>query len=194
MLTLFMGGQSLAFYTLITWLPDILQSNGYSSSSAGWMVFLMQFSLIPFTFIMPVVAEKMKNQVGLSIGTAVLFIVGFLGLLQGSAVLVPLWAILLGIAGGSAFSLSMMFFTLRTRNGQEAAELSGMAQSFGYLLAAVGPVLVGALHDITGGWVMPLTLLIIISVIVLIAGIASGKEGLVSDKPEHSKVAPTEAN
>src|SRR5690625_26161 len=194
MITLFMGGQSLAFYTLITWLPDILQSNGYSSSSAGWMVFLMQFSLIPFTFIMPVVAEKMKNQVGLSIGTAVLFIVGFLGLLQGNAMLVPLWAILLGIAGGSAFSLSMMFFTLRTRNGQEAAELSGMAQSFGYLLAAVGPVLVGALHDITGGWVMPLTLLIIISVIVLIAGIASGKEGLVSDKPEHSKVAPTEAN
>src|SRR5699024_4126040 len=181
------------FYTLITWLPDILQSNGYSSSSAGWMVFLMQFSLIPFTFIMPVVAEKMKNQVGLSIGTAVLFIVGFLGLLQGSAML-ALWAILLGIAGGSAFSLSMMFFTLRTRDGQEAAELSGMAQSFGYLLAAVGPVLVGALHDITGGWVMPLTLLIIISVIVLIAGIASGKEGVITDHPIHNKPTQAEAN
>lgn len=193
-ITLFMGCQSLTFYTLITWLPDILHANGYNSNTAGWMVFLMQFSLIPFTFIIPIVAEKMKNQVGLSIATASLFIIGFAGLLQGSSLLVPLWAILLGIAGGSAFSLSMMFFTLRTKDGKEAAELSGMAQSFGYLLAAVGPVLVGALHDVSNGWGMPLTLLIVISVLILIAGIASGKERLVSDSTEHSQVVPTETN
>lgn len=181
-ITIFMGGQSLTFYTLITWLPDILHSNGYHSNAAGWMVFLMQFALIPFTFIIPVVAEKMKNQVGLSVATAVLFIVGFAGLLQGSSALIPLWVILLGIAGGSAFSLSMMFFTLRTRDGKEAAELSGMAQSFGYLLAAVGPVLVGALQDATGGWTIPLTLLILLSIVLLIVGIASGREGQVSDE------------
>lgn len=65
------------FYTLITWLPDILHTNGYNSNNAGWMVFLMQFALIPATFIVPVIAEKLKNQVGLSIATATLFIVGF---------------------------------------------------------------------------------------------------------------------
>src|SRR5699024_9396945 len=96
------------------------------------------------------------------------FIIGFAGLLQGSTMLVPLWAIMLGIAGGSAFSLSMLFFTIRTKDGKEAAELSGMAQSFGYLLAAVGPVLVGTLHDVSGGWTMPILFLIAISVIVLI--------------------------
>lgn len=175
-ITVFMGGQSLIFYTLITWLPDILYANGFNSNTAGWMVFLMQFSLIPFTFIIPIIAEKMKNQVGLSLITAFLFIIGFAGLLQGGSLLIPLWVILLGIAGGSAFSLSMMFFTLRTKDGKEAAELSGMAQSFGYLLAAVGPVLVGALQDVTGGWTIPLSLLILISVILLIVGISSGKE------------------
>src|SRR5699024_7615133 len=109
-----MGGQSLTFYTLITWLPDILHANGYNSNTAGWMVFLMQFSLIPFTFIIPIVAEKMKNQVGLSISTASLFIIGFAGLLRGTSVRVRLCAVLLVIAGGSAFSLAMMFFRLRT--------------------------------------------------------------------------------
>src|SRR5699024_3292305 len=122
-ITLFMGGQSLTFYTLITWLPDILHANGYNSNTAGCMVFLMQFSLIPFTFIIPIVAEKMKNQVGLSIATASLFIIGFAGLLQGSSLLVPLCAILLGIAGGSAFSLSIMVLSLRNRDGVETAEL-----------------------------------------------------------------------
>ncbi|MFB9860445.1 CynX/NimT family MFS transporter [Salinicoccus siamensis] len=179
-ITVFMGGQSLIFYTLITWMPDILQQNGYDSNTAGWMVFLMQFAIIPVTFIVPVVAEKMKNQVMLSFMTGALFIIGLAGLLQGGALLVPLWAILIGIAAGSAFSLSMMFFTLRTKDGKEAAALSGMAQSFGYLLAAVGPVLVGALHDITGGWTLPLTLLIALAVIILIVGTASGKKGQVT--------------
>src|SRR5699024_3426053 len=62
-ITIFMGIQSLIFYTLITWLPDILYANGLNSSTAGWMLFLMQFSIIPFTFIIPVIAEKMKSQV-----------------------------------------------------------------------------------------------------------------------------------
>lgn len=181
-ITIFMGGQSLMFYTLITWLPDILYTNGYNSNTAGWMVFLMQFALIPVTFIVPVIAEKLKNQVGLSIATATLFIVGFFGLLQGSPALVPLWAIMLGIAGGSAFSLSMMFFSLRAKDGKEAAELSGMAQSFGYLLAATGPILVGALHDMTAGWTIPLSLLILISIVLLIVGIGSGKEGYVTEE------------
>lgn len=194
--TLFMGGQSLAFYTLIAWMPDMLHAIGYNAGTAGWMVFLMQFALIPTTFIIPVIAEKLKNQVGLAIGTAVLFIIGFAGLMLGSMMLVPLWAVLLGIAGGSGFSLSMMFFTIRTRDGKEAAELSGMAQSFGYLLAAVGPVLVGVLHDVSNGWVMPLTFLIVISVIILIAGITSGKEGMVSDHPEQQSPnkEPVQAN
>ncbi|GEN89661.1 CynX/NimT family MFS transporter [Oceanobacillus sojae] len=180
--TLFMGGQSLAFYTLITWMPDILRTVGYNAGGAGWMVFLMQVALIPTTFVIPVIAEKMSNQIGLAVGTAVLFIIGFTGLMSGSMALVPVWAILLGIAGGSGFSLSMMFFTIRTKDGKEAAELSGMAQSFGYLLAAVGPVLVGVLHDRSNGWIMPLIFLIIISVVILAAGIVSGKEGTISDQ------------
>lgn len=180
--TLFMGGQSLAFYTLIAWMPDMLHSIGYSAGTAGWMVFLMQFALIPTTFVVPVIAEKLKNQVGLAIGAAAFFIIGFAGLLQGSTALVPLWAIMLGIAGGSGFSLSMLFFTIRTKDGKEAAELSGMAQSFGYLLAAVGPVLVGTLHDVSDGWTMPILFLIAISVVILISGVVSGKEGTISDQ------------
>ncbi|AIF42944.1 MFS transporter [Virgibacillus sp. SK37] len=180
--TLFMGGQSLAFYTLITWMPDMLNSIGYNPGTAGWMVFLLQAALIPTTFVVPVIAERLKNQIGLAVGTAVLFMIGFCGLLLGSVMLVPLSAILLGIAGGSGFSLSMMFFTIRTKDGKEAAELSGMAQSFGYLLAAVGPVLAGTLHDISHGWTMPILFLLLISVMILIAGIVSGKEGMVSNQ------------
>src|SRR5699024_2065401 len=56
-ITIFMGLQSLMFYTLITWLPEILAIHGYSASEAGWLLFLMQLALIPITFVVPIVAE-----------------------------------------------------------------------------------------------------------------------------------------
>ena len=180
-ITIFMGAQSLIFYTLITWLPTILTANGYDIELAGWGVFIFQFASIPFTFIIPVIADKMKNQVPIALISSLMIITGIVGLLAGLSNLSLLWIILLGIGNGSAFSLSMMFFTLRSRDGYEAAELSGMAQSFGYLLAAFGPVLVGGLQDMTGSWTLPLLMMSIIAVIMLVTGIASGKNKQVTN-------------
>ena len=180
-ITIFMGLQSLIFYTLITWLPEILQLHGYSPSAAGWMLFLMQFALIPITFIIPVVAEKMQNQKVLGGITAMFFIIGIFGILLGNQSLMPVAVIMIGMASGSAFSLCMMFFSLRTSDGQQAAEMSGMAQSFGYLLAAIGPTLFGALHDISGGWELPLIMLIVLAGIIFVVAIASGKDRVIAE-------------
>lgn len=174
--TIFMGGQSLAFYTAITWLPEMLSTLGYGAAASGWLVFLLQLSLIPTTFIVPMFAERMENQTMLALATGIIFILGFLLLFLPVKWLAPITVLILGVACGAAFSLSMMFFSLRTNNGMEAAELSGMAQSFGYLLAATGPVFVGLLYDLGNSWTLPLLFLIIISAIVLMAGIFAGKK------------------
>lgn len=179
-ITIFMGLQSFIFYTLITWLPEILHSHGYSSSAAGWMLFLMQSALIPITFIIPVIAEKMKNQKLLASLSAILFFAGITILIFGSKPLMPISVILIGIAGGSAFSLAMMFFSLRTADGEQAAEMSGMAQSFGYLLAAAGPILFGGLHDLTTGWTIPLFTLLIVSALIFMTGREAGENKLIS--------------
>ena len=180
-ITVFMGAQSLIFYTLITWLPTILTANGYDIHLAGWGVFIFQLSSIPFTFIIPVIADKMRNQVLIAALSSITILIGIAGLLFGFTDLSILWVILLGIGNGSAFSLSMIFYTLRTRDGYQAAELSGMAQSIGYLLAAFGPVLVGGLQDISGSWTLPLTLMIIVSFAMVYTGIEAGKNRQVSE-------------
>lgn len=179
-ITLFMGLQSLIFYTLITWLPDILQLHGYTASSAGWMLFLMQFALIPITFIIPVVAERMKNQKVLSALTGSFFIIGISGVLLGNVALMPIAVMMIGMASGSAFSLCMMFFSLRTSDGYQAAEMSGMAQSFGYLLAAIGPTLFGALHDLSGGWTLPLLMLMTLAGVILVVAVIAGEDRLIT--------------
>lgn len=173
--TLFMGIQSLLFYTTSAWLPEVLKAQGISADNAGWLVSLLQFSQLPITFIIPIIAGKVKDQRMIVVGVTALYIIGYGGVLVGITSLTALWMIMIGLAGGAAFGLAMMFFTLRTRTPQEAANLSGMAQSFGYALAAIGPVLFGLLHDFTASWTIPMFILIVASVVVLLSGMSAGR-------------------
>lgn len=173
--TLFMGLQSMVFYVLIAWLPEILKEQGISSDQSGWLLSIMQLALLPFTFIVPIIAGRMSSQRSLVTIMAILLLTGTLGLLYGSPNLIVLWIIILGIGGGFAFGLAMMFFGLRTENARQAAELSGMAQSVGYLLAAIGPTLFGYLHDATNSWTIPLLLLVGASVLLFLFGLGAGR-------------------
>ncbi|WP_342423389.1 MFS transporter [Paenibacillus sp. FSL E2-0178] len=180
--TLFMGTQSMIFYVLIAWLPEILQQQGIDLNQSGWYLSIMQLALLPFTFIVPVIAGRMSNQRSLVVITTILLLTGTLGMLYGSSNIILLWIIILGIGGGFAFSLSMMFFGLRTHNAHQAAELSGMAQSVGYLLAAIGPALIGYLHDATNSWNLPLFILLGASVLLFIVGIGAASNRFVGSK------------
>ncbi|MBO1582516.1 MFS transporter [Bacillus sp. XF8] len=180
--TLFMGAQSLIFYTVIAWLPEILESKGLGINEGGWMLSLMQLSMLPVTFIVSILAGRLGKQHVLVIVSVTLLMAGLFGILYGGPLLIPLWIIMIGVGVGVAFSLAMMFFSLRTKNIHEAAELSGMAQSLGYLLAAIGPILFGWLHDITHNWTTPLLMLIFTSIIIFITGMSAGKNVYVTSK------------
>ncbi len=170
MVTIFMGTQSLLFYVLIAWLPEIMTSRGLDEDSGGWMLSLFQIAALPVAFIVPIVAGRMKNQRLLVIIMTVLLFVSLGGLYFGGNAFISLWTVLLGIGGGCAFSLAMIFLSLRTKDAFDSASLSGMSQSVGYLLAATGPILFGLLHDITASWNPPLLLLLGVSTLLLLAG------------------------
>ena len=174
--TIYMGLQSMIFYCIVTWLPSILIQQGMTSSQAGWMLSIMQLALIPTIFFCSILAGHTSSQHSLVMVGSLCIIIGFLGLLLvHSFKSTILWIILLGIGGGFTFSLSMMFFNLRTNNANEAARLSGMAQSIGYLLAAFGPMFFGYLHDATNNWTMPLITLIGVSSVCLLSGLGASR-------------------
>lgn len=174
--TLFMGLQSLAFYITIAWLPEILHDRGMSIVNAGWMLSLMQFVSLPATFIVPVLATKRPSQRGLVAIFAIISLIGYIGLLFDSTnVLAALWIMLIGLGQGALISLALTFFGLRTTNAGQAAALSGMAQSIGYLLAAIGPILFGLLHEMTNSWTTPILMVIIAMVSLLVAGLGAGR-------------------
>ncbi|MBO1219350.1 CynX/NimT family MFS transporter [Mammaliicoccus sciuri] len=173
-ITLLMGGQSMIFYSLINWLPEFLLSHGTPINEAGIYLSILQLAIIPLTFVTPIFAEKLKNQVLITFVTGLLFVLGILTLM-----LQPNWAflgiILIGVASGLAFGLVNTFFGLRTENGLTAAKLSGMSQSVGYLFAAIGPLLFGILHDATNSWNTSFGILLVTSIIIMIIGSRAGR-------------------
>ncbi|PWW25464.1 CP family cyanate transporter-like MFS transporter [Cytobacillus oceanisediminis] len=174
--TLFMGLQSLVYFSFITWLPEILTDRGFNITTAGWMVTLLQFSGLPANFIIPVLADRLPNQKAIAVGIGAFCTAGITGLLLNmNSFVIIVSIILIGIALGAAISHSLTLIGLRAANAKQAADLSGMAQSVGYLLAALGPFLIGNIYDFFHNWTLPLILLILVTIVFTLAGVGAGR-------------------
>lgn len=171
-----MGLQSLLFYTTAAWIPEIYIAQGLAPDKAGWMFSIMQFSQVPMALAVPIIAGKMTSQRPLVLMFTSFYLVGFVGVVMEWTSLGVLWMVLLGLAGGSSFALAMMFFTLRTRTAFEAADLSGFAQSLGYLFAAIGPILFGYLHDLFGGWNIAGWLFVVVAMLLFFCSMRASKD------------------
>lgn len=176
----FMGLQSFLFYVTISWLPEILHQYGLSMSAAGWMLSIMQLVGLPASFLVPVIAGKLKSQRPIVIVNGILSITGYTGLLMGGSYLVMIIStVLIGFTLSGTFALALAFLGMRAKNAKQAAALSGMAQCLGYLLAALGPLLIGLLYDLTHSWNIPLMFLIGVSLCVVLFGMGAGRNKFV---------------
>jgi CP family cyanate transporter-like MFS transporter len=155
--SLFMGLQSLAFYVLVAWLPSLLQDVGLSAAAAGRQAFFYQLACLTGSLVAPLLAARARTQSLHAMGASALSLLGFIGL-AGTTPSV-FWVLLGGLGSGASLALSLAFVSLRTHSSSQTATLSGMAQSVGYSLAALGPLGFGLLHDANGGWRMPLAVL-----------------------------------
>lgn len=151
-ISIFMGLQSLVYYSLISWLPAVLGDYGMQGNEPGWILFIIQISMIPITFVGPIIANKMKNQKTMIVFIFILMLASVLMFAWLKLEWIYVTAVLLGLSNGLSFSLSILFFSLRTKSSANAIKISGMAQSVGYLIAAFGPAVFGKLHDFDSSW------------------------------------------
>ncbi|GAA5117085.1 CynX/NimT family MFS transporter [Pseudonocardia adelaidensis] len=173
--TIYMGLQSLGYFAITAWLPALLVERGYDPVVAGWLLSLSTVSGIAGATIAPVIATRGPRQRAVAVGITAIAAVGLLGVLAPVGVeLVAV--ILLGFAQSAALGLALTLVALRAPDAAHAAQLSGMAQSAGYVLAAAGPFVMGALRDLTGGWTVPLVLLIALLAVQGTAGVLAGRD------------------
>jgi CP family cyanate transporter-like MFS transporter len=172
--TLFLGLNSFVYYVAISWLPAILHDAGYSPQQAGSLHGVLQLATaLPGLVLVPLV-RRMKDQRMVAFVASIISMAGLLGLLLAPA-WATAWTICFGLGAGSTIILGLAFVSLRATHSQQAAALSGMAQCVGYLLAAVGPALVGGLHDALGNWNVALGLCVGLCFVMALFGLLAGR-------------------
>jgi MFS transporter, CP family, cyanate transporter len=173
--TAYFGVQSLSFYAVLSWLPTLFEDHGYSVVKAGALMSISAAVQTPIALTLPPLLVKVRQQAWLVLASAALTAAGLLLILTTPTSLPYVWVIILGLGQGMAFPLALMFIVERSRTPTAAQQLSAMSQGIGYLIAATGPLLVGVLHSFTGGWQVPLVLLLALLVPQAVFGAGSAR-------------------
>ncbi|HEM6265029.1 TPA: MFS transporter [Streptococcus suis] len=157
----FGGLQSVLYYTEITWLPTISKSVGFTKAEAGLMAGIFNLTAIPMSMIIPATlsrqTKEMRRNIMLGTSSATLLGLALMTFLPSNFILWSILHIILSFSNAALFPYMMLGFSLKTSNSQATAQLSGMVQTGGYLIAAFGPGLLGYSFPLFGSW-MPLIL------------------------------------
>ncbi|NRG97012.1 MFS transporter [Streptococcus suis] len=160
---IFGGLQSVLYYTEITWLPTISQSVGFTKAEAGLMAGIFNLTAIPMSMIIPAIlsrqTKEMRRNIMLGTSSATLLGLALMTFLPSNFILWSILHIILSFSNAALFPYMMLGFSLKTSNSQATAQLSGMVQTGGYLIAAFGPGLLGYSFPLFGSW-MPLILVL----------------------------------
>ncbi|WP_223488970.1 CynX/NimT family MFS transporter [Pseudomonas sp. A-RE-19] len=173
--TLYMGLQSSLAYIVFGWLPSILIGRGLTPTQAGLVLSGSVIVQLISSLAAPWLATRGKDQRLAIVIVMAMTLGGLFGCLYAPIDGLWGWAILLGLGQGATFSLALTLIVLRSRDAHVAANLSSMAQGFGYTLASMGPFAVGVVHDWTGGWSALGWIFGVIGLGAIIAGLGAGR-------------------
>jgi len=167
LLTAFFGLMAFMFYTIMAWLPPIVEDMGYSKQQAGMMLTLLTVAQMPATFLVPILNNRFQHRAVWLVGCSLLELIGLSMLLFS----VNPWlsSLFIGIGAGGLFSLGLTLPIDEAKNIKEASILAAMTQSVGFVFAALGPFFVGLVRDYTGSFTAAIIgMLVIVIAMILI--------------------------
>jgi CP family cyanate transporter-like MFS transporter len=150
-LIVFFGLQSTQAYVIVGWSAQYLRDAGLSAATAGLLLGLNTLVGIPFSMVVPLVTVRPRVQWPMLLGFMACYTAGWIGLWAAPLSAPLLWMVLLGVGLGT-FPMVLTLIPLRARSAETTAALSTVVQGWGYLIAGIGPFLVGVLRGLTGGY------------------------------------------
>ena len=187
----FMGLQSLLYYAALSWLPTMFQDRGTSAVTAGNLLALMGVGYLVGALSVPVLAHRAGSQRSLVVPSMAAMGVGLAGSLWAPLGSAALWVSVLGIGQGACLGLAIFFMLARAPDPGTAASLSAFAQSAGYLVASAGPLELGLLHSATGGWNIPVALLLVLCGCGLVVGVFAARPLVLPGQQNTTRVSET---
>ena len=171
LLALTFGAQAFSYYGLTAWLPTILEQElGYSAGRAGTSSSIFQIAAVVGALGVPLLSQRLGVPRTFAL-VAALWISCPLGLLLAPAGWLA-WGLLGGVAQGGGITIVFMLVVQLALSGTHARQLSAMVQGAGYAIGATSPSLIGAVHDTTSTWALPIGVVLVATVVFAAAGLA----------------------
>lgn len=180
-MAVYFGAQSLSGYAIMGWLAQLFRDSGYAPEAAGLLLAGVTALGVPVALGMPTLAGRLRTLRPLVLALTAFSTAAYLGLALAPRGLAPLWVLLLALGQG-AFPMILTTIGLRARTAEGTVALSAFAQSTGYVIAALGPLLVGILYEATGGWTAPLGFLLVALVVQTGAGMVIARPRYIEDE------------
>ncbi|MEU5672986.1 MFS transporter [Micromonospora sp. NPDC047753] len=180
-MAVYFGAQSLSGYAIMGWLAQLFRDAGYQPESAGLLLAGVTALGVPIALLMPTLAGRLGSLRPLVLGLTTASALAYLGLALAPHGAALLWVALLAIGQG-AFPMILTAIGLRARTAEGTVALSAFAQSTGYVIAALGPLMVGILYEATGGWTAPIGFLLGALAVQTTAGMAIARPRYVEDE------------
>ncbi len=180
-LAVFFGLQATAAYITMGWMAQIFRDAGVPAGTAGLLLAVTMVMGVPLAFVIPRVATRLPHQGPIVLALGVCGLAGYAGLYLAPAAGAWAWAVLLGVSN-CAFPLALTMVGMRARTGAGVAQLSAFAQSTGYLISIPGPLLVGVLYQHSGGWGLPIALMIGLMIPQMAVGVLAGRDRTVEEE------------
>ena len=169
-------------YASFAWLPQIIVDIADVGPGVGGnLLAVYSIAGLPASIVAPMLVARLRSPAWLIALGVALFVSGYLGLLFAPGSFTVLWVIFAGM-GPILFPVCLVLINTRTRTHTGSVALSGFAQAVGYTIGAFGPLLVGVLHDATGGWTVPLVFLLVTSLAGLYGAVVLARPGFVEDQ------------
>lgn len=187
----YLAMQSFQFYAYAAWLPTLLVDDGMPAGTAGLALMVSGLTGATGAVLMPLFTRRLPDQRVPIVILVVLYLIPLVGLIIAPTEGAWIWVSVYGVAQGAGFAMALTLIVLRSPDSAVAARLSGVAQLVGYLIAATGPVILGLIHDLTGGWEWSLGLLVVLLVPSLFLGLGAGRNRVIDESsPDGLRPAP----
>jgi CP family cyanate transporter-like MFS transporter len=171
----YMGLQSASFYAIALWLGALLTARGQSLQAVATDLTTFFFVQFLAALVTPVLLAKARRQDIMAVviaGATGAFIVA---ILYGPPGAILAFCALLGVGMGAMFSVALTFQVLRAQSTDNVARLSSMAQCVGYIIASLGPLVLGLVNRTADARLASTLWLCAIAVVTMVAGAYAGR-------------------
>lgn len=163
------AAQGLVYYLLVAWLPAVYGEAGATGTTTAGLVTAFNAATVPVMLLAPSWSDRLQRRRPPTILAGLALLVGVGGLL-----VVPLadpwrwlWPVCAGIGVAGLFAMALVLPADIAPRGHTGIA-AGMVLGVGYVASALGPVIAGVGHDLTGSFTAILTLLPIMAVLNII--------------------------